>query len=140
GAAQETIIQRLYKTKPLNSLRLWGRLLGKAELDEKQKTIWLPTAADDFTATATTSQNLFFILEETEDYFPQINRLFILWPGDNGLIEVLAQIKQPEILQQLNLQFGGTAKNNRALFKLSAPDMAQAKEQIKRILESSNIA
>ena len=80
------------------------------------------------------------ILEETEDYFPQINRLFILWPGDNGLIEVLAQIKQPEILQQLNLQFGGTAKNNRALFKLSAPDMAQAKEQIKRILESSNIA
>src|SRR3989338_2469784 len=39
GADQEIIVKNLYKTKPLNCLWLWGRLMGHLEFDETRKIV-----------------------------------------------------------------------------------------------------
>lgn len=136
GAQQETIVKNLYKTKPLNCLRLWGRLLGRLEFDEQSKIAWIFAQRDDFLATNTTTKDLPFVLEETFDLFPSINMAVILWPDENGTIGVLAQGKRTEHLQKICLELGGSIKNDRLLVKTAGPDPKDAKEKIAVLLNS----
>ena len=134
GAELEKIVQHLYKTKPLNCLKLWGRLLSRAELDQEKNVLWLLVEENDFASSKTSSRDLFFILDEAADCFPQIKTTFILWPGQENFIEILGQAKQIEFLQKLNLELGGTIKGNRLLAKLGQTDLTTAKNFLRELL------
>ncbi|KKS64900.1 MAG: hypothetical protein UV34_C0029G0003 [Parcubacteria group bacterium GW2011_GWB1_42_6] len=136
GADQEKINKNLYKTRPLNRIRLWGRLLSKMEFEPEKKTIWLKANQEDFSQTQTSQQDLPFILEEMSEFFPQAHSSFILWMDENGFIWVLAQARQPEILQRINLELGGTLKNDKLVISLNKTDPDMAKEQISVLLNS----
>ncbi len=134
GAEQEKIIQYLYKTKPLNLLKLWGRLLSRFDYDQEQKIIWLSANADDFKESQTSAKDLPFVLEEINDLFPQLNLSVVLWRDNAGPFWLLAQAKQPEILQKINMEMPGTIKNGKFLLKtdLAAPE--QIKEKLRALL------
>ncbi len=137
GADQETIIKYLYKTKPLNCLRLWGRLLGQLEFDDQRKLAWLLARPEDFASTGTTPGDLAFILEETHDLFPALNLSAVLWPDEeNKMISALIQSKKPELLQKLNTELGGSVKNDRLLIKTAETAVAGAKEKLTVLLNS----
>lgn len=134
GARQETIVKNLYQTKPLNCLKLWGRLLGRLEFDEQKKIAWIFAERDDFSATGTSTNDLPFVLDETYDLFPAINLAVILWPDDSGSICILAQSKRTEHLQKLCLEIGGSVKNDRLLVKMAGLTAKDAKEKIAVLL------
>lgn len=134
GAEQEAIVKNLYKTKPLNYLKLWGRLMGRLEFDETRQTAWLTAERDDFAATETSAKDLAFVLEETDDLFPLINLSIILWPDDAGGSNALIQSKRPEYLQKINLEMGGAIKNDRLLIKLAEIGIPGAKEKLVGLL------
>ncbi|OGZ32976.1 MAG: hypothetical protein A2174_03660, partial [Candidatus Portnoybacteria bacterium RBG_13_41_18] len=71
GAQKEQIIQALYKTKPLNSLKLWGRLLNRLDWQEEKKLAWTEADTIDFEKTNTSSDDLYFVLEEMNELLPQ---------------------------------------------------------------------
>lgn len=136
GADQEKINKNLYKTRPLNCIRLWGKLLSRMDFDPEKKNIWLKASQEDFAQTQTSQQDLPFILEEVCEFFPQAHSSFIFWTDENGFVWVLAQAKQPEILQKINLELGGTLKNDKLVVSLNKTDFDMAKEQISVLLNS----
>ena len=136
GADQETIVKNLYKTKPLNCLKLLGRLMGHMEFDEARKIVWLFAEREDFIATDTSAKDLPFVLEEIYDLFPLINLGAILWPDENGSTNVLAQSKRTEQLQKINLEMGGTIKNDRLMLALAGLNSKEAKEKLAVLLNS----
>jgi len=136
GADQETIVKNLYKTKPLNCLKLLGRLMGHLEFDEQKKIVWLFAQREDFITTSTSAKDLSFVLEEISDLFPFINLGVILWPDENGSTNVLAQSKQTEQLQKISLEMGGTVKNDRLMLKLASLGPQEAKERLAVLLNS----
>lgn len=136
GGEQEKIIQNLYKTKPLNSLKLWGRMLGRLDFDENKKIAWLFAQPEDFRETQTTTKDLPFILEETFDLFPQIKLSFALWKDENGFVGLLAQAKQQEILQKISAEISGITKNNKLLAKTNETSKKVLKEKICGLLNS----
>lgn len=135
GAEQEKIIRHLYKTKPLNAIKLWGRLLSRLDYDETKNIAWLSAEPSDFSSTETSSKDLPFILDEISDLFPQLNLIFILW-RENGGVRILAQARQEEILQRINLEIPGTVKNSRLLVKTAESDISGVKEKITGLLNS----
>jgi len=137
GADQEKIIQQLYKTKPLNKLRLWGRLLSRLDFDEQKKIAWILVAPEDFTATDTSTKDIAFILEETLETFPQINLILVFWPEANGFFCVLAQAKQIELLQKINAELAGSLKGDRLFIKTSTAEPANLREKITALLNSN---
>ncbi len=137
GAEQEKIIQQLYKTKPLNKLQLWGRLLSRLDFDEQKKIAWILVAPEDFTATDTSAKDINFILEETLETFPQINLVLVFWPEDNGFFCILAQAKQVELLQKINAELAGSLKNDQLFIKTSAAEPAKLREKITALLNSN---
>lgn len=136
GADQETIVKNLYKTKPLNCVKLWGRLMGRLEFDEAQKTVWLFAEQEDFLATNTSAKDLPFVLEETYDLFPLISLAVILWPDENASSNTLIQSKQAEQLQKISLEMGGSVKNDRLLIKLTGLKPKEARGKLTGLLNS----
>jgi len=136
GGEQEKIVQNLYKTIPLNHLRLWGRLLSRLDFDETKKIAWLWATKEDFLATQSSDCDLPFVIEEIDDLFPQINLSFILWPEDSSSFFVLVKAKKIETVQKMNLALGGSLKNEKLLLRLTAPDEKTAKAQLVGLLNS----
>jgi len=134
GGEQEKIVQNLYKTIPLNRLRLWGQLLSRLDLDSEKNVIWLRAEAEDFAATQTQPQDLPFILEEIEDLFPQIKFSVILWQDQHGIVWALIKARQLEILQRINLELGGALKNEKLLVKIPEPNFETAKKSLAAII------
>ncbi len=48
GARQQEIIRHVYKTKQLSTLKLWGRVLSKIELDSFYRIVWSTVSENDF--------------------------------------------------------------------------------------------
>lgn len=136
GGEQEKIIQHLYKTIPLNRLRLWGRLLNRLDLDEQKNIAWFGATTEDFSATQTSPRDLIFLLEEIDDLFPQINLNTVLWFDETNTVWALVRSKQPQILQKINLELGGSLKNERLLLKLTESDIGSAKVHLDALLNS----
>lgn len=136
GADQETIIKYLYKTKPLNCLKLLGRLLGRVDFDETKKVIWLAAEPADLTATNTSTGDLPFILDEVDDLFPSLNLSVIFWPDNNNFISIIAQSKRVELLQKLALEMDGTVKGDRLLIKTAEANVDSVKEKLTVLLNS----
>ncbi|HRY52245.1 MAG TPA: hypothetical protein P5089_00120 [Candidatus Portnoybacteria bacterium] len=135
GADQETIIKYLYKTKPLNCLKLWGRLLGRLEFNEQQKIAWLFSQKEDFAATNTTPDDLPFVLDELYDLFPMINLSVVFWQNNDG-VWALAQSKNAERLQKIAMEMGGSIKNNRLMIKSDQASLSGAKDKLAILLNS----
>ncbi|MDD5589577.1 MAG: hypothetical protein PHQ47_00170, partial [Candidatus Portnoybacteria bacterium] len=134
GAEKEKIIKALYKTKPLNQLKLWGRLLGGLEWQNEKNIAWLETKNEDFTETQTSPKDLLFILEEVKDLLPQLKITFIFYYEETGIVSILAHSPRTDLLQKLHLELGGTIKNSRGLFKIAACDATEAKQKISALL------
>jgi len=71
GADRHAVISHLYKTKPLPTLKLWGRVLAKLEADPREQVWRAEITQTDFTDTKTTPDTL---LEVMHDVLAQTSR------------------------------------------------------------------
>jgi len=70
GANQQEIVRWMYKTQPLNILKLWGRVMAKVKWDENLKIIWSEITVEDFIQSRSTPENLPVILEKMQTRIP----------------------------------------------------------------------
>jgi phosphoesterase RecJ-like protein len=64
GARQQEIIQNLYKTRPLNTLKLWGKVLSRLEHDKEHRLIYSFVTYDDFKETGASVEDIRHIMDE----------------------------------------------------------------------------
>lgn len=64
GGRQQEIIQHIYKTKQLNSLKLWGKILSKIQIDNEYQLMWTSLTNIDLKETDTTNQDKGEIMDE----------------------------------------------------------------------------
>lgn len=136
GAEQEKIIQHLYKTIPLNRLKLWGRLLSKIDFNQQKNTVWLWAQSDDFVSTQTSPRDLTFLLEEIDGLFPQSTLALILWADETNQIWALVRARQEEILQKMNAGLNGSLKGDKLLIKMSETSADSAKARLDGLINS----
>jgi len=136
GAEKEKIVQALYKTKPLNLLRLWGRILARLEYDTEKNLASTEVTAEDLAETNSSINDLPAVSDEINELLPQLCASTIFWLSQPGEIMVLVHSERPELLNRLALELGGSAKNGQALFKILAPDVTSAKSQLLALISS----
>lgn len=64
GGRQQEIIQQLYKTKPLSTLKIWGRALSRIQVDPDARIVWSGISREDLTEMGAGSQETHGILDE----------------------------------------------------------------------------
>jgi phosphoesterase RecJ-like protein len=70
GARQQEIIQHLYKTKPLSTLKIWGRALNRIQMDPVAGIVWSAISREDLQEMGATSKETHGILDELISTIP----------------------------------------------------------------------
>lgn len=64
GARQQEIIQHVYKTKPLTTLKIWGRALNRIQIDTDARIVWSAISREDLQEMGAKSKETAGILDE----------------------------------------------------------------------------
>lgn len=71
GARREEIVNKLYRSRSINVLKLWGRVLARLTGELNDELVWSVLSNNDFEKTATTKKDLSEVIDELIINIPQ---------------------------------------------------------------------
>jgi len=131
GADQQKIIRSLYKTQPLNLLKLWGRVMAQVKWNEELKLIWALVSIEDLVQARAKVEDLPHVLEKIRGNYSSGNFFMILFPEDNFHIRGLMKSASPENLALFAARLGeGVVKGDIFEFTLPANSLEEAEQLV----------
>jgi len=79
GARREEIVNHFYRSRSINALKLWGRVLAKLQSAVDGKLVWSTLSHLDFTKTSSTENDLSEVIEELIVNIPQARVIIIIF-------------------------------------------------------------
>ncbi len=83
GANREKIIQNLYRTRSLATLKLWGVALSKLKIEPIKHFAWTTIAKEDFINCGANEEDLRDIISELISNSPEIDLTLLLYEKEN---------------------------------------------------------
>jgi len=79
GARREEIVTRLYRSRSINVLKLWGRVLARLKSSLNNKLVWSTLTMQDFEKTITGENDLDEVIDELIINIPQAKIVVLLY-------------------------------------------------------------
>ena len=79
GARREEIVNQLYRSRPLNVLKLWGRVLARLTSGLDNKLVWSVLTNLDFSKTGTQEEDLDEVIDELIINIPDAKVIIIVY-------------------------------------------------------------
>jgi len=144
GARREEIVNNLYRSKSLNVLKLWGRVLARLSSALDNKLVWSTLSAADFLKTSSTERDLTDVIDELIISIPQAKVIAIIYENQvektpppaqpssqvNLLLYTIKNIDSLSLAKEFNPS--GTKSLSRAVINLP---IAEAEKSIITALE-----
>lgn len=131
GIDQQKIIRSLYKTQPLNLLKLWGRVMAGLRWNEHLKLIWALVSIEDLVQSRAKTEDLPIILEKIRGNYSSASHYMILYPEAAGSVIGIVRSALPEGLAQIAAEIGdGEIQGDIFRFSLAAQSLDEAEERI----------
>lgn len=86
GARQQEIVQNLYKTRPLSTLKLWGRVLSNMEYDHEHRMVVSTISLADFSETGGDAEEIHGVMDELLANAPGTDVVLLLAETAKGKI------------------------------------------------------
>jgi phosphoesterase RecJ-like protein len=140
GARREEIVNHLYRSRPINVLKLWGRVLARLSSSQDGKLVWSTLTNMDFTKTDSCEKDLDDVIDELIINIPQAKIVVIIYektvteaaePITNILTYSAKNINSLDLIKEYNPQ--GT--KDLALASINKPIQETEKEILKLIEE-----
>ena len=93
GADRDGIVERLYRSKSLATLKLWGVALGRLQHEPSLGLLWLALGAEDFVQTQTTPEQLPDIIDEILMNAPEARMILLLYQDPHMLTHYSAHFR-----------------------------------------------
>ena len=136
GIDQQKIIRSLYKTQPLNLLKLWGRVMAGLRWNENLKLVWALVSIEDLVQSRARVEDLPAILEKIRGNYSAANHYMILYPEAPGSITGIVKGSSPESLAHIATEIGaGEMQGDVFRFTKDAQSLDEAEEIIVAALQ-----
>jgi phosphoesterase RecJ-like protein len=129
GARQQEIIRKIYKTKPLSTLRLWGRILAGIREDKDNKFVWSVISARDLEQCGANETEITGAIDELMVSAPNAEIIFLLSEREEGIFGSIRTTKEVDA-SELAKFFGGGGHKQAAGFHLKSLSLAEAERQV----------
>ncbi|PJA45317.1 hypothetical protein CO174_03995 [Candidatus Uhrbacteria bacterium CG_4_9_14_3_um_filter_50_9] len=118
GANRDLIVQQLYRTRSVNTLRLWGRALARLKADEETKMVWTLLSQQDFMHAGGAEDDLPDVIDELIASSPNAKVVILLYEMSDRNICAIVRTERPLDAIQLTSQFNtaGTREEVRLCF------------------------
>jgi phosphoesterase RecJ-like protein len=126
GARQQEIIQHIYKTKPLSTLKIWGRALNHIQIDPSSRIVWSAISNEDLAEMDATSKETAGILDELISTIPDAD-VYVLFTEleEGGLKASMRSTAAIDVSQLSARTFGGGGHARASGFRVKAFDNFQ---------------
>ncbi len=130
GARREVIVQELYRTRTIPTLRLWGRALARLKSDANLKIVWTLLTAQDFINAGVGEEALPEVVRELIAYSGDIDVAIILYEQRNG--NICARLSSLQKKNALNLAepWQGIGNSQDVSFCIQNSNLISAEKQI----------
>jgi bifunctional oligoribonuclease and PAP phosphatase NrnA len=126
GARQQEIIQNIYKTKPLSTLRIWGRALNRIQVDSAARIVWSSVSKEDLAEMEAKSKETHGILDELISTIPDADVHVLFTETEEGGLK--ASMRSSAVIDSSLLSaqtYGGGGHARAAGFKVKSFDNFQ---------------
>ncbi len=113
GARRDEIVQHLWRTRSVSTLKLWGRALTHLHEDHEIGLIWTQLSMADFLEAGLPAEHLEGIVEELLAYCPEAKTVALIWQHKDGL-HLTIHASPPYSAADLARTFGGVGTRERA--------------------------
>ncbi len=138
GARQQEIIQQIYKTKPLSTLKIWGRALNRIQMDPAAGIVWSSISREDLQEMEASSSETHGILDELISTIPNADVHVLFTEVEEGGLK--ASMRSSAAIDSSRLAgeaFGGGGHARAAGFRVKTFDnfQLQVLECVKKLVE-----
>lgn len=136
GARREEVVNNLYRSRPLNIIKLWGRVLARLSNSLDGKLAWSTLTSLDFIKTNTTEADLNDVIDELIINMPLVKVIVIIYEKiKEGKTSTRALVYSGRNLNSLDLakEFNPAGIKDMAKIKIDKPYAEAEKEIISAI-------
>ena len=134
GARREDILRHLYQSKPIATLRLWGRVLARLQSDERGRLLWSRLRDEDFVKAGATKEAISGVLDELLHAAGSSEIVFILLEGESGATDVIAESRSTIDLEELFHGYQPETEEGKIRFSLPHMDPEEAEKEIREVI------
>ncbi|PIZ70556.1 hypothetical protein COY07_06530 [Candidatus Peregrinibacteria bacterium CG_4_10_14_0_2_um_filter_43_11] len=119
GARQQEIIKNIYKTKKLSTLKLWGIVLSKVQVDPTYRMVWSTISQEDLRDSGADSEETGSIIDDLLCNTPGAEVIFLIKHNTDGVISVSMRSTSNQVdVGSLCAEMGGGGHVRAAGFKV----------------------
>lgn len=139
GARREEIVNHLYRSRSLNVLKLWGRVLARLTSDLDHSFVCSVLSNVDFTKTGTTENDLNEVIDELIISIPQAKIITLLYEtSENGKNKTNALIYSVKNINSLNLVKRWNPEGTKYIAKITVPmNLNQAEKDVISVIKEN---
>jgi len=132
GARRADIVQGLWRTQSISTLKLWGRVLSRLEQDRESGIVWAVLTDADFVESGASSAAVEGVVDELIAYAPSAKVVIIGRHTRDGLV-LNVHAQPPLSAVELVRPLGGTGSRDRAVVNIK--DGGHPMEEMKKAVE-----
>lgn len=131
GARQQEIIQHVYKTKHLSTLRLWGRVLSNIKIEKPYRFLWSVITKKDLLETGSKSEETGSIIDELMSNAPETDIVLLLKEKEGNVLSGSVRTLSDQVdASEIAAHFGGGGHTKAAGFKVKDSDFEKTGQLI----------
>jgi phosphoesterase RecJ-like protein len=130
GARQQEIVQHIYKTKSLSTLKLWGKILSGVQYDPTHRFLWSTVSGTDFTAFGASETETTGVVDELLKSAPNIDFALLLSEKSQGLYASLRGVNKMVSVAQIAELFGGGGHEMAAAFRIPNGSLGENESEV----------
>jgi len=133
GADRDYIVQNLYRTRSLSTLKLWGQALSHLQHDKNIGLVWTTITRDDLTRSGANSNDLHEIVDELISNSPQAKLILLLHEENNEQrqsIKVILDTGKEFDASELLRPYQPTGDKKQAIAYITGKNLKQVEEEI----------
>lgn len=142
GARREEIVNGLWRTRSIATLRLWGRALARLDQDRDTGLVWTVLSHQDFIAAGAGPEALEDVIDELISYAPEAKTFALIYESDPGKgVCVAVAATPPRSAAELGRPLGLSGTRDRATGCLTNTTLLEAsKAVVERLRETLKAA
>ncbi|MEY4723802.1 MAG: hypothetical protein RLZZ324_1315 [Candidatus Parcubacteria bacterium] len=98
GARRDEVVQNLYRTRTISTLKLWGRALARLKFDPVTRTAWSVLVRQDFAHAGSSEGEAEGVIDELMMNSPDADIVGLLYEGAAGICVLIATEKHGSAL------------------------------------------
>lgn len=130
GARRDDIVQRLYRTRSVPTLRLWGRALARLKADEEAKMVWTLLSKQDFLHAGAQEEDLPDVIDELIASSPDARVVVLLYENSENNICVIVRGERPIDVIELCKGFNAAGTREEVRLCIMKKNIVQVEKEL----------